>query len=390
MLKVGLTGGIGAGKSTVAQRLVSLGAVLIDADRVAREVVGPGTEGLAQVVAAFGAGVLTADGALDRAALAGTVFTDDEHRARLNAIVHPLVDRRTAELVSAAPPDAVVVNDVPLLIEADMGARYHLVAVVGAPAHVRVRRLVEQRGMTEGDAHRRVAAQADDRARRAAADVWVDNAGKVEATLADVDRLWRTRLVPFEAHVRAHRQAPRPGRVEVVAPDPGWAAAGRRLVARVRAAAGDRAVRVDHVGSTAVPGLAGKDVVDLQLVVADLETADALRLPLEDAGFARLDGRWWDEPADGSRPEKRVHGACDPGRPVNLHVRDVANPMVDEQVLLRDWLRSDPAEREAYARVKRGAGGTGIQEYLGRKGPWIAGAVARARAWADATGWRPA
>jgi dephospho-CoA kinase len=132
VLQVGLTGGIGSGKSTVARRLVHRGAVLIDADVLAREVVEPGTDGWAEIVAAFGREVLDGDGALDRAALAAVVFADRQARDRLNGIVHPLVRRRSAELIAAAPPDAVVVQDIPLLVEGSMGSRFPLVVVVHA------------------------------------------------------------------------------------------------------------------------------------------------------------------------------------------------------------------------------------------------------------------
>ena len=142
MLIVGLTGGIGAGKSAVAARLAAHGALVIDSDRLAREVVQPGTGGLAEVVAAFGPDVLTADGSLDRPALGRRVFGDEAARRRLESIVHPRVRARTAELVAAAPPDAVVVNDVPLLVEAGLAGAYQVVIVVLADEAVRVDRLV--------------------------------------------------------------------------------------------------------------------------------------------------------------------------------------------------------------------------------------------------------
>lgn len=196
MLRVGLTGGTGSGKSTVARRLAERGAVVVDADALAREVVAPGTEGLAEVVAEFGPSVLAADGSLDRAALAQVVFGDDERRRALEAITHPLIARRTGELVAAAPDDAVLVHDVPLLVEKGMGAGYDLVVVVDAPVEVRVRRLVG-RGLPEDDARRRIASQATTEQRRAAADVWLDNDGTAEDLLAAVDRLWDERLVPL-------------------------------------------------------------------------------------------------------------------------------------------------------------------------------------------------
>ena len=193
MLRIGLTGGIGSGKSTVAAQLAARGAVIVDADRIAREVVEVGTPGLAAVVEAFGPGILTADGALDRPALAAVIFSDPEARARLDAIVHPLVRQRAGEVERAAPPDAVVVHDVPLLVETGQAASYDLVLVVEADEEARVRRLVA-RGLSEDDARSRVAAQASDDQRRAVADVVLDNSGTTEQLTDQVQRFWAERV----------------------------------------------------------------------------------------------------------------------------------------------------------------------------------------------------
>jgi dephospho-CoA kinase len=193
VLRIGLTGGIGSGKSTVSGLLAARGAVIVDADRIAREVVEPGTEGLAAVVEAFGRDVLTADGSLDRPALAAVVFSDPAARAQLDAVVHPLVRRRTAELVAAAPADAVVVNDVPLLVETGQAASYDVVLVVQADPEIRVARLV-QRGLSEDDARARIASQATDEQRRAVADVVLDNSGTPEELAGQVDRFWAERV----------------------------------------------------------------------------------------------------------------------------------------------------------------------------------------------------
>ncbi|MFJ6806973.1 dephospho-CoA kinase [Streptomyces anulatus] len=190
MLKVGLTGGIGAGKSEVSRLLVKYGAVLIDSDRIAREVVEPGTPGLAAVVEEFGPGVLTAEGALDRPALGALVFADAGRLAALNAIVHPLVGARAAERERAAPEDAVVVHDVPLLTENGLAPLYDLVVVVDATAETQLERLVTLRGMTESDARARMAAQATRDQRRAVADLIVDNDGPLEALEPQVRTVW--------------------------------------------------------------------------------------------------------------------------------------------------------------------------------------------------------
>ncbi|MFC0042025.1 dephospho-CoA kinase [Actinomadura rayongensis] len=190
MLTVGLTGGIGSGKSEVSARLAAHGAVVVDADRIAREVVEPGTPGLAAVVAEFGDDVLLPDGGMDREKVGSIVFADPDRLKALNAIVHPLVAERSQQIMDAAPPDAIVVYDVPLLVENDLGALYDVVVVVDAPVETQLERLTGRRGMTEEAARARIAAQATREQRRAAADVVLDNSGPLDALHAAVDALW--------------------------------------------------------------------------------------------------------------------------------------------------------------------------------------------------------
>ena len=190
MLKVGLTGGIGAGKSEVSRLLVEHGAVLIDADRIAREVVAPGTPGLAAVVEAFGEDVLAADGSLDRPRLGSIVFADPERLAVLNSIVHPLVGARSRELEDAAAEDAVVVHDVPLLTENGLAPLYDLVVVVDADPDTQLDRLVRLRGMTEDDARARMAAQATREQRRSIADIVIDNDVPLDELRRRVKDVW--------------------------------------------------------------------------------------------------------------------------------------------------------------------------------------------------------
>ncbi|MEU9325602.1 dephospho-CoA kinase [Streptomyces canus] len=190
MLKVGLTGGIGAGKSEVSRLLVEHGAVLIDADRIAREVVAPGTPGLAAVVEAFGEDVLAEDGGLDRPKLGSIVFADPDRLAALNSIVHPLVGARSRELESAAAEDAVVVHDVPLLAENALAPLYDLVIVVDASPETQLDRLVRLRGMTEQDARARMAAQATREKRLEIADVVIDNDVPLEELRRRVQEVW--------------------------------------------------------------------------------------------------------------------------------------------------------------------------------------------------------
>jgi dephospho-CoA kinase len=190
VLKVGLTGGIGAGKSEVSRRLAERGAVIIDADAVAREVVAPGTRGLAEITAAFGPEVLDAGGALDRGRLGEIVFADSGLLGKLNAIVHPLVAERMLEIERAAPPDAVVVHDVPLLAENRLAGRYDVVVVVDVPPEVQLGRLTRLRGMAEDQARERMDAQASRAERLSVADIVVDNSGPLAELDRQVDGLW--------------------------------------------------------------------------------------------------------------------------------------------------------------------------------------------------------
>jgi dephospho-CoA kinase len=380
MLRVGLSGGIGSGKSTVAGRLAEHGAVVIDSDRLAREVVEPGTDGLREIVEAFGPDVLDADGALNRPALAAKVFGDEKSLATLNGITHPKIAARTAQLLAAAPEDAIVVHDVPLLVENGMAPLYHLVLIVHADLDQRLARL-RDRGMAEEDARRRIAAQADDERRRAVADVWLDNSGPRDVVQAQVDALWADRLVRYESNIRLRRYAAGP---PIVVPyDETWPVQAERVAARIRLAAGGR--QVEHIGSTAVPGLAAKDVLDFQLGVTSLEEAAGLEESLAPAGFPCLGIGEDTVRYEGDAPEdwhKRLHAGADPGRRVNLHVRVEGGPAWNWAIRFRDWLRADERAREEYAALKlelaeQHKGDVDGFAYGESKDSWMAAATAR-------------
>lgn len=196
MLTIGLTGGIASGKSTVSRRLMELGATVIDADAIARALQEPGRPGLDGIVEEFGPTVLTPDGRLDRAALGTRVFADPEARSRLNAIVHPLVRAEAERLAAAAGEDAVLVEDIPLLVETGQHGRFDLVLTVQAPAEERVRRMVENRGMTEADARARIAAQATDEDRAAVSSAVLVNDSSVQRLLDRVDAWWEWHVEP--------------------------------------------------------------------------------------------------------------------------------------------------------------------------------------------------
>lgn len=358
MLRIGLTGGMGAGKSTVARLLDERGAVIIDSDAIAREVVAPGTEGLEALVEAFGTDILAADGSLDRPALAAAAFVDDESRAMLNSITHPLIGARTAELLDAAAPDAIVVHDIPLLVENELAPTMNLVIVVDVAAETRIRRLVEARGVDESDARSRISAQATDEQRREVADVLLDNNGAATAIEEAVHQLWEQRLVPFEANLR--EEAVSYPESLVVETDPGWQVQAQRLIARLRVACGTSAQRIDHIGPTAVPGLPASNIVDVQITVADLATADRLRDPLVAAGFPAQPQRTHDNPkpttedpqgTDVAGWGKRVHGSADPGRPATVELRVAGTPGQRAALAFSEWLRTDSAVRGDYADV---------------------------------------
>nr|WP_202797215.1 dephospho-CoA kinase [Kribbella flavida] len=199
-MRVGLTGGIGSGKSAVSARLAARGAVVIDSDVLAREVVARGTDGLAEVVAVFGDGVLTADGELDRPAVGRIVFGDEQARRRLEAVIHPRVRARAAEIEAAAPADAVVVHDIPLLVETGQAAKFDLVLVVDVPVELQVERLTSQRGMAADEARRRIASQASREDRLAAADVVIDNSGSLDELDRRLDQVWATLTARIAGH----------------------------------------------------------------------------------------------------------------------------------------------------------------------------------------------
>jgi dephospho-CoA kinase len=389
MLRVGLTGGIGSGKSMVAARLAQCGGWIIDSDRIAREVLGPGTAALRALAEEFSEEVIAEDGALDRAALAARVFHDADARGRLNALVHPLVAARSAELIAAAPPEAIVVQDIPLLVEAGMTAGFPLIIVVHSDAEVRLRRLVAHRGMSPSAAAARIAAQATDEQRRPAADVWLDNSGCREDTLAAVERLWAQRLVPFENNLRDGRRAPRSAVPVLAPPDDSWPRQAQRVITRVEQVAAGRALRIDHIGSTAVPGLDAKDVLDVQVVVADLTVAQCLADDLSAVGLVKLAGRV-DHARDGTTWDRAFATNADPARDVNCHIRPVNSPFWRETLLLRDWLRAHPAGVREYAELKHRLAAQrwdSIGAYATAKTPFLRSALDRAEQWALRSGW---
>ncbi|UZX03357.1 dephospho-CoA kinase [Arthrobacter sp. CDRTa11] len=405
MLKIGLTGGIASGKSVVASRLAHLGAVLVDADALAREVLEPGTPGLAAVVEAFGSGMLDGGGRLDRAKLGAVVFGNPERLAVLNGIVHPLVRQAAAGIVAAAPFGAVVVQDIPLLVETGQGSDFHLVVVVDAPDEVRIRRMLDHRRMTSEEAQSRMAAQASRDERLAAADVVLDNSGSMDGLLAQVDALWAERLAPFARNLLAQTPADRPGGPVLHAASSEWPRTAERLITRILAALrkdapdGEPAVLgLDHVGSTSVPGLDAKDVLDLQLTVPALSAAAPLEPALAAAGYPRVHAITADTPKptlpDTTAWAKRLHASADPGRAVNLHIRAAGSAGWRFALCFRDWLRADPDTAADYLALKRRlaelhATDPSTAAYAAAKEAWFAAAEEPMEQWAKRSGWVP-
>jgi dephospho-CoA kinase len=406
MLRIGLTGGIGAGKSALSATFAQCGGIVVDGDVIAREVVQPGTEGLASLVDAFGDDILQPDGSLDRPALAAKAFRDDDVRKvkMLNGIVHPLVAKRRAEIIASVPEDSVVVEDIPLLVESGMAPLFPLVVVVHADVELRVRRLVEQRGMSEADVRARIAAQADDEQRRAVADIWLDNSRSQDDLVKRARDVWNHRILPFARNLALRQIVRAPARV--VPADPTWPDQARRIVARLKTTCGHKALRVDHIGSTAVLEFDAKDVIDIQITVESLSVADELADALLPAGYPRIehitedgvktdarstDSRY-DHNGDSALWHKRIHASADPGRPTNVHVRVDGWPNQQFALLFVDWLAANPQERADYLAVKRAAeerAGGDTAVYAEAKEPWFAEAYRRAWEWADFTGWRP-
>lgn len=379
MRRIGLTGGIGAGKSTAGRAFAAAGATVVDADAIAREVVAPGTPGLAAVAGAFPSVVV--GGSLDRAALAAIVFADDEQRRRLEAITHPLVGAEVARRSADVAPDGVLVYDVPLLAETGMATGFDLVVVVETPLDVRLERLAE-RGLPEQEARDRIAKQATDDQRRAIADVILDNSGDQETLAAQARSLYANRLAPFAANTAARRLAGR-GSVAIVDADPDWPRQAGLVAARLARATGKQ---VDHIGSTSVPGLAAKDVLDLMLTVSDMAEADGLRASIEDAGFPCRPEITGDTPHGPGDWSKRFHRNADPGQAVNVHVRAAGSAGHRAALTFRDWLRADADVRAAYEAEKRrlAAEHPDFDAYAEAKETWFAAAWPRMEAWAAA------
>lgn len=296
VIRLGLTGGIGAGKSTVAATFARHGGYLIDADKIAREVVEPGTEGLDRLVDAFGDDILTPDGALDRPALAARAFVDDGQRQKLNSITHPLIGARTQQLLDAAPADAIVVQDIPLLVENHTAPFFHLVVIVHAAEDIRVRRLTTSRGMAADDARARIATQATEADRRAVADIWLDNSGTPDDLAAAAATVWAQRLTPFERNVRSATAVD--GIPALVAADPNPDTRAQRIVGRLWAVLGDRATAVTAES-------AGGATPHIAVTLSDKAGPDITEV-LAEGGFPPLGaGR---------------HGSADPGRPALVTV----------------------------------------------------------------------
>lgn len=312
MLYVGLTGGIGSGKSTATAKLAELGAVIIDADELAREVVAPGSDGLAEIATRFGEQVLLADGSLNRQALGEIVFADERDRRDLEAITHPRIRALTAARHTQAPPEAIVVHDMPLLVEGDLAPEYQLTLVVDATRETRIERIVRDRGMTHEAARARISAQATDEQRYAVADVLLDNNGTREQLLEQVETLWRERLSPYNDNLLAERPAPH-------ASGEDERAVGERALRRAAARLERRLTRAGLDDRVAVTNTAAASSAGAQLVVVtttNLLARPAFRSALRAAGFVAVPAAY----AGTHTARHATFGSCDPAAPFRLQV----------------------------------------------------------------------
>jgi dephospho-CoA kinase len=303
--------------------------------------------------------------------------------------------------VAEAPEDAVVVQDIPLLVETGQGSDFHLVLVVDAPDDIRMQRMLELRGMTADAARSRMAAQATREERLAAADAVLDNSGTLAQLVAEVDRLWDDRLAPYARNLSTGERAGRAGGPVLVPARAQWADEARRLMNRILKAlpAGQQdTVTADHIGSTSVPGLDAKDVIDLQLTVPDLDVADSLAPALAAGGFPVIPGITADNPKRSHpNPEdwrKRMHANADPGRPVNLHIRAAGSPGWRFALSFRDWLRAEPAAAAEYLALKRRlaaahAGDRSTDDYAEAKEDWFGAIEEPLERWVKQSGWQP-
>jgi dephospho-CoA kinase len=235
-----------------------------------------------------------------------------------------------------------------------------------------------------------IAVCSDTGARPLAADVSIDGAEPGDRLHELVGELWRRRLVPFAQNLHANRRAPRLQRAILVDPDPTWPAQAQRLIARLHRALGDTALRIDHVGSTSVLGLAAKNLIDVLVVVDDLDAAAAAANHSRAAGLVRVPGDWLGTDRNGHQHLMHVAVDADPGRPVNVNIHPLADPVWRDKLLFRDWLRHDPAGRADYAAMKRELSrrpGFTVDEYSDAKVPWIRAALSRAESWASTAAW---
>jgi dephospho-CoA kinase len=241
--------------------------------------------------------------------------------------------------------------------------------------------------MDEADARARIKAQAPEEQRRAIADVLLDNSGSQGELVEKARDLWYNRVLPLADNIRARRVAEH--KLDLVPYQPQWPLDAQRIIKRLQMACGAKALRVDHIGSTAVSGLDAKDVIDIQVTVASLDIADEIAGALADVGYPRIEQITSDTPHK-SDPElwhKRIHGSADPGRPARVHIRVDGWPNQQFALLFTDWLKANPAVREEYLAIKRQA--VEAPDYTETKEPWFAEAYGRAWEWAKSTGWRP-
>lgn len=365
LLHIGLTGGIGAGKSTVAAIFAELGAQIIDADKLAHEVLEPGSSALAEIGEVFGSEFINSAGELERGALGAYVFNNPEQLKKLNAIVHPAVAKLTKDRVAELPADAVIVHDVPLIAENDLKANYHLVFVAQCPQQIRMDRLTQERGMSLENARSRIAAQANDEQRRKIADALIPTHGSIETTRAAVEKLWQERVLPMQRNMMQNTRSPHSPQVRLLPnpPEPrSWQVQAQQLMDRIIVVLKDVGLQVgtdftvDHIGSTAIGGIWAKDVLDVQLQVINESAQERISQALIAGGFPGQPAfdyakSGWPAGA-GNRVPKMFHANADPAREVHIHIRAVDSLAASYALNFVKLHRQSLIQRDRYAQLK--------------------------------------
>lgn len=348
MIKIGLSGGIGSGKSTVVKMLSSCGAYIIDSDKLAREVVEPGTPGLHSIVEHFGEKVLAESGELNRNALSAIVFQSDEARKVLNSITHPRIAQRTQQLIEEAPRDSIIVHDTPLLVELNLGVFYDAVIIVWASMETRLHRLQKYRDMPQEEALSRIHAQTSDEIRSQTADVVIDNNSTVEAARAQVYDLFYHYLVPWRDHLIEGEPLSMP--ISLVSHQ-GKNPIAPKIIARLwtllHSVTDSGIVSIEHIGATSMNLSLGQDIIDIHITVTHWNKKDIILSTLKDGGYVMVKYRH-----DEEKLAEYILSSTNPLRKSCIYIHHVDNPCREMYLHSNEFLRLHPQYHQQYIQSK--------------------------------------